>query len=627
MLTPSTDGRRVLSRGLLGAIALILVWTGAVWVSGGIDWSVAGVRVRSRGPLRPALAAVGVALLYAMAWRRHLPGDVDWFARQGARRAGLLAVALALAVGATAWSTTSVVAGGADAYGYVSQAYLWVSGTLTVPQPLVQQAPWPHADLSYTPLGYRPAIGGGALVPTYAPGLPLLMALGVLVAGDCGPFLIVPLLGGLSVWLTYRLGRELWSPWCGLGAALLLAASPTVAYMLMWPMSDVPAMACWLAATTSAIAGGRWRFLRTGLLIAVAIVVRPNLVVLVLPFVWWAIRTPLDRRTRLVQLLSLIAGVLPGVIVVSIVHTHLYGAPWRSGYGAVETLYAWRHLPLNLVRYPRWLLEIETPFVVGMLVPIAAALRHLWSERRLDEPHARVVLLVLVVAAVWASYLFYVPFDEWWYLRFLLPAWPLTLVLAVQGWAQLAGSRPRLGTLSTVGKGIAVTATLACAVHGAARIAGERMFEIGEGDLAYVRVAQFVVDRLPPNAMLLSMQHSGTLRYYAGRPTLRYDWVARDWWPRALDVLVAQGFQPFFVVSEFEEPLVRARLPAPKPGEDVMGCLVAKEVRAEGVRIYDPRRAHCGPLRIEPEVRNPCRRPATMTPLAGGRAALLEQRQ
>ena len=163
-----------------------------------------------------------------------------------------------------------------------------------------------------------------------------------------------------------------------------------------------------------------------------------------------------------------------------------------------------------------------------------------------------------------------------------------------------------------------MTATLACAVHGAARIAGERMFEIGEGDLAYVRVAQFVVDRLPPNAMLLSMQHSGTLRYYAGRPTLRYDWVAREWWPRALDVLVAQGFQPFFVVSEFEEPFVRARLPASKPGEDVMGCLVAKEVRAEGVRIYNPLARALRTARIEPEVRNPCRRPATMTPRRAG---------
>ena len=155
--------------------------------------------------------------------------------------------------------------------------------------------------------------------------------------------------------------------------------------MLMWPMSDVPAMACWVAATISAIAGGRWRFLRTGLLIAVAIVVRPNLVVLVLPFVWWAIRGPLDRRTAS-SAARLIAGVLPGVIVVSIVHTHLYGAPWRSGYGAVETLYAVAASAAQPGTYPRWLLDIETPFVVGMLVPIAAALRHVWSERRLDEP-------------------------------------------------------------------------------------------------------------------------------------------------------------------------------------------------------------------------------------------------
>ena len=60
-----------------------------------------------------------------------------------------------------------------------------------------------------------------------------------------------------------------------------------------------------------------------------------------------------------------------------------------------------------------------------------------------------------------------------------------------------------------------------------------------------MRVGQFVVDRLPPNAILISMQHSGSLRYYAGRPTLRYDWLTREWWPRALDVLAAQGLSAF----------------------------------------------------------------------------------
>jgi hypothetical protein len=614
-VTPATDWRRVWSRVFLGLLALLLVWTFATAAGGGVEWRLAGLRIRSNNPLRPGLALAALALLYAIGCRRYLVENIDWVARHATRRIGLLASGLALAVGVWAWSQTSLVAGGPDSYGYVSQAYLWLGGSLTIPQPLVQQAPWPFADLSYAPLGYRPAIGGGAIVPTYASGLPLMMALGVLVAGACGPFLIVPMLGALAIWLTYRLGRELWSPWHGLTAALLLAASPTAAFMLMWPMSDIPVMACWLAATMSAVAGGRWRFLRTGLLIALAIPVRPNLVVLVLPFAWWAWRGPLDVRTRLRQVAELALGVLPGVLLVASVHTQLYGAPWRSGYGNFDSLYGWRNLGPNLTKYPRWLLDVETPFVLAMLIPAAAVVRRVVARRPLAEADARVLLLVWVIVGVWVSYLFYIPFQqhEWWYLRFLLPAFPLTLLLAVEGWRLLfARWRPAIAA------SVVAAVTIACTAHGIRRITTDGIAGIGEGEQTYVRVADFVASRLPPNAMLIAMLHSGTLRYYAGRPTLRYDWLQREWWPRALDVLVQQGFQPFIVVTEWEEPIVRARFGAGAGDEHVLGCLVAQETRPNGARIYDPLRGRwCGPLRIEPVVQNLCRPPLAVPALAG----------
>ena len=56
--------------------------------------------------------------------------------------------------------------------------------------------PWPDAKETLTPLGYR--IGaGGAMVPTYAPGVPLLMAL-ARVAGTCGPYPRGPICGGAA---------------------------------------------------------------------------------------------------------------------------------------------------------------------------------------------------------------------------------------------------------------------------------------------------------------------------------------------------------------------------------------------------------------------------------------------
>src|SRR6187431_955876 len=41
-----------------------------------------------------------------------------------------------------------------------------------------------------------------------------------------------------------------------------------------------------------------------------------------------------------------------------------YGSPLASGYGSTDVLFAWAHVAPNLARYPRWLLETHTPFVL-----------------------------------------------------------------------------------------------------------------------------------------------------------------------------------------------------------------------------------------------------------------------
>ena len=103
----------------------------------------------------------------------------------------------------------AMVAGGADSYGYVSQAGYWQRGSVVVQEDVIRPSPWPGAALTWSPLGYRPSPHRpDAIVPLYAPGLPLLMALGQLIAGFCGAFLVVPLCGALTIWLTYALGRR-----------------------------------------------------------------------------------------------------------------------------------------------------------------------------------------------------------------------------------------------------------------------------------------------------------------------------------------------------------------------------------------------------------------------------------
>ena len=152
-----------------------------------------------------------------------------------------------------AWNTR--VAAGADAYGYVSQADLWLRGNLHIDQSFGASVPWPLARWTFTPLGYRPEPVGYRIVPQYAAGLPLLMAAFKLIAGQCAIFWVVPICGGILVFATYAMGLQIGRPVVGLAAAWLVAASPTQLFMLMAPMSDVPAAAAWAVAAACVLGG------------------------------------------------------------------------------------------------------------------------------------------------------------------------------------------------------------------------------------------------------------------------------------------------------------------------------------------------------------------------------------
>ena len=78
-------------------------------------------------------------------------------------------------VGALSFATFS--ASGADASGYLSQADMWARPARRVRDPLATLPAWPLPPAATAPLGWRPALDRGWQVPTYAPGLPWLMAI------------------------------------------------------------------------------------------------------------------------------------------------------------------------------------------------------------------------------------------------------------------------------------------------------------------------------------------------------------------------------------------------------------------------------------------------------------------
>ncbi len=442
--------------------------------------------------------------------------------------------------------------GGSDSYCYVSQAAFWLDGALLAPQPVGFTPPWPNAALSLTPTGYIPSPAiPGAIAPLCPAGLSLTMAALAAIAGPWAVFLVVPALGALSVWLAYCLGRELDCPATGLLSASLVATSPIVLHQVVQPMSDVPAMAWWLAAIVLAARPGRGRAFGAGLAVSAAVLTRPNLAPLAGVVGLFLLARPRPEasggHSRLTAAMAFGLGVLPGAALLAWIQDALYGSPFSSGYGSLDQLFAWSHVVPNLRRFPAWLLATHTPVVC-----LALAAPFLLRARR----HAAWLawLCLAFSAAVVASYIAYIPYDDWWYLRFLLPAMPLLLALAA---AALTVPGARLPAMARATSGLVCAAALALFFIHTANEKG--VFRLRAFESRFREAGQYVSAKLPPRAVVFAVWESGSVRHYGGRLSVTFDQIDPEWLDRALAFLQARGRPPYLLLETWEEPAFRAR--------------------------------------------------------------------
>lgn len=548
----------------------------ALWIAavGGVQIRLGGTLLRSRDPLRPMAVAVTLLAVYAFAFRSAFVADVGRLARASRRAAVPIALACALALAAAAWFWGTCAASGSDPFGYISQAYGWLHGSLPRPQPLPAHVPWPSAAASLAPLGYRPAPGDVAIVPTYSPGLPLMMAAMTALLGARGPYVVVPLCAGLLVWMTFLLGRRVAGASVGGLAALFVAASPVVIFQSLWPMSDVPVAALWTAAAVVALRTSRISALGAGMLGAVAVLVRPNLWFIPPAFVAYFLFASSTRREGLARAAVFCAAVSPAVLAIAALNAWWYGGPLRSGYGTTDVLYSLSSVWPNFQRYPAWLIRAHSPLVLLFLVPL-----FLW--RRTGGDRGALLLSYLLIAGTWLCYLAYFSFEEWWYLRFLLPAVPATLVLVAVAIRCVARGVPDPWgrVLAAVVAAGMLTTELRFA-H-----AQQMLGPLRDGEARYVEVGVHVKNTLPANAIVLAIQHSGSVRFYSGYPTVRYDLIDQAWVARAGDALVKAGYRPYAVFEDWELPQVRARLGL-GPDETLPWRLIARLREPVGVNVF-----------------------------------------
>lgn len=254
-------------------------------------------------------------------------------------------------------------------------------------------------------------------------------------------------------------------------------------------------------------------------------------------------------------------------------NTARYGSPLATGYGSTEALFTRAHVDANLLRYPRWVLETHTPFV---LLALAAP----WTLRH-DPARARLAWLSLMAAALLtATYLAYTVFDDWWYTRFLLPALPIVMVLSVSVlrslWRGLSLPFERYGVPI-------VCAALALYYVSIAR--ERHAMDLQALESRFTMAGRFAAT-LPSNAVVLAGQQSGSIRFHGRRDTIAWDAIPAD----ALDVTIqrlrAAGRDPYIALEDEEEPRFRRRFDSGRAG--LLDLPPIATIRAPvRVRFYD----------------------------------------
>jgi hypothetical protein len=252
---------------------------------------------------------------------------------------------------------------------------------------------------------------------------------------------------------------------------------------------------------------------------------------------------------RLRRLVVFSAPVAIGGAFVAWLQWRWYGSPLMSGYGSAGELYSWSNVGPNLSRYAGWLAAIESPLL--LLVPVA----WWWPGRRL----LRWGLVFAALAA--AAYALYLVVEQWTYLRFLVPAIALGVVAAS------AVAARALDRLPPSARAVAaVILVSAVAAHGTLNARSVGAFTFAGVHARSLLAGRYLDVVLPPGAVVISGEQSGSMRYYTGRSIVRWDMVPSGGLASALDAVRDRG-GVWIVLDGWEEDLFRARHRGTPAGE------------------------------------------------------------
>lgn len=501
----------------------------AVAVTGVVHVALPGLVLRARSASRPfAIGSIAVGMRLALAMRAAGTARLDDAARAVYRIVLTTALSSALILVAANRVTSC---GGLDSAGYLGAARLFLSGKIIEPQPVARVLPFPEATAASAPLGFVASAVPFHVAPRFPPGLPLIMAVALVLAGDAAPFLVPSALAIGCVLLVYAMTRRLAADPAAALAATFTAVSPVFLGMAIQPMSDVPAT-FWIVLAAFLLWRSPMRPSTAGVAAGMAVLTRPPLIivcaVLMMTTHW--------RERRQAVTFMLVTGV--AVAVLLLLQWRMYGNAFTSGYGPSRDLFTLSTLGTNVANHAAWLLIAQTPLLVVLFA------LGWWYAPRLG------MRALAVFAATAAPYLVYAPiFDDWEILRFLLPGLPFVLMVCACGVAGVCRSaaHPRLFRV------VVSALVLAAAASSYSFLSRQNVFARREQEQRYLLVGEWFARNTPTNAVVIGSLHTGSVHYYSSRATLRFDVLAQGRLADALAALQRAGYVPYLALEQGDE--------------------------------------------------------------------------
>jgi hypothetical protein len=487
----------------------------------------------------------------------------------------IVAVAAAVALAAVGFARGTYAAGGSDSSCYALMADALALGALQPTSALEPKVPWPDAPKTFAPGGFVPSQSQpAASAPVCAPGFSVLLAPLVKIGGRDALFAATPIAGALLVWLAFLGARALGGPIAGAMAAVLIATSPVLLFQVVQPMNDVTTAMLWMAVfALLACPEPSMRIGWAGVCCGLALLVRPNLLPLAIVAGGYVlVAGPGLAGRRFSRALIFAAGAAPFLFLILWLNRALYGGALRSGYGHLDSLFSVANVPANAKHYLGWLLQTQTILVLlGALAPRVVP----------KGQRGPVWLALALIASTAGIYVAYTRFDDWSYLRFLLPAIGLLIVLmsvVLVRASMLLGGRASFVFVAIV--------TLTLALNGVAVARDRLAFQMRALEQRYRSAGIVVRDQLPAGAAILTTWDSGAIRFHGRKEAIVWDALDPAWLDRAVAWLSDNGRQPFILVESWEEPRFRARFGGSSP----LGNLdwPPKYEVDRVVRIYDP---------------------------------------